>query len=165
MIFVTKEFYIDTIGDKDLNKIVEVYNSNRNFLRNHMDVDSITYEWMVEELDSMKNAGFLSCKIVEKQTDKLIGVLDFKIDEETYLSLLMIHSDYKNKGYGKLVYQALEKHAKSEKSMRIRIDVVTNYDKTVLDFWSRNGFVKYNDITLNWTGKTLPAVILKKELL
>jgi GNAT superfamily N-acetyltransferase len=76
----------------------------------------------------------------------------------------MLHKDYKRKGLGVLIYQALEEYAKSEKSKGMRIDVVTNYDDAVLDFWMKNGFEKIKEIELNWTGKILPAVVMKKNL-
>ena len=63
-----------------------------------MDVDNINYEWLFGELESMKKVGFYSYKVVEKSSDKIIGVIDFKIGEETYLSLLMINNNYANKG-------------------------------------------------------------------
>jgi len=161
MIFESQGFYVDLVKDEDLNDIIEVYNSNKHFLLNHVDMDNVTYEWLVEELRLMKKAGFYSCKIVEKHSDKIIGIVDFKIDEQTYLSLLMLHNNYKNKGFGKSIYMALEQHIKSAKSKCIRIDVVTNYDDMVLDFWSKNGFDKFENIELNWAGKILSAVIMK----
>jgi GNAT superfamily N-acetyltransferase len=164
MIFETEIFHIDIAESTDLNDIVEVYSSNKSFLRNHMNADKVTYGWMLQELESMKAAGFCSCKVVEKSSGKLIGIIDFKIGEEIYLSLLMVHNDYKNKGFGKLIYKALEEYAKSKDSNCMRIDVVTGYDDKVLDFWVGNGFVKYKDIELNWTGKVLPAVIMKRSL-
>lgn len=69
----------------------------------------------------------------------------------------MIHNNYKSKGFGKLIYESLE-------NTHIRTDVVTNYDENALHFWIKNGFKKLENITLNWTGKSLPAVIMKKEL-
>ncbi|MCB2300075.1 GNAT family N-acetyltransferase [Clostridium tagluense] len=164
MIFQSKGFYIDLVQNKDLKDIVEVYNSNKYFLINHMDMDIIKYEWIVEELESMKKADFYSCKVVEKSSGKIIGIIDFKIGEETYLSLLLIHNDYKNKGFGRLIYKALEEYITSVKSKCIRIDVVINYDDSVLKFWVKNGFSKIKDIELNWTGKILPAIIMKKFL-
>ena len=112
----------------------------------------------------MKEVGFYCCKIVELSSGKIIGIMDFKIAEETYLSLLMIHNDYKSKGFGKLIFQALQEYVKSLISKCIRIDVVANYDNSVLDFWTRNGFIKFKDVELNWTGKTLPATTMKKRL-
>jgi L-amino acid N-acyltransferase YncA len=164
MIFETKDFYIDLVEDKDLHNIVEVYNSNKHFLINHMNTDNVDTEWMSKELKDMRKADFHSCKIVEKTSNKVIGIIDFKIAEETYVSLLMIHRNYKNKGIGKSIYQALEQYAKSLKSKSMRIDVVTSYDNNILDFWLRNGFDKFKNIELNWTGNKLPAVIMKKWL-
>lgn len=63
MIFESKVFYVDLAEDKDLNDIVQVYNSNKYFLINHINKDRVTYEWIIKELESMKNADFYSCKI------------------------------------------------------------------------------------------------------
>ncbi len=164
MIIESKSFYIDTVENKDLNDIIEVYNSNKLFLINHIGTNKVSYEWIIEELESMKKMNFYSCKIVEKSLGKIIGIIDFKIDEETYLSLLMLHNDYKNKGYGKLIYQTLEEYARSLKSKSMRIDVVTNYDNFVLKFWTSIGFNKFKDIEMKWAGELLPAVIMKKIL-
>jgi GNAT superfamily N-acetyltransferase len=90
--------------------------------------------------------------------------MDFKVDKETYLSLLMIHHVFKGKGLGKLVFQSFEEYAGSQKSNCIRIDVVTGYSNSVLDFWIKNGFSSFKDVELNWTGKILPAVTMKKNL-
>lgn len=164
MIFETKNLYVGRVNHGDLNEVIEIFNSNKRFLATHMDKEKITNQWMIEEIESMKEIGFCSGKIVEKSSGRIIGVMDFKVGEESYLSLLMIHNDFKGKGFGKLIFQAFEEYAKSQKSKCIRIDVVTHYDSSVLDFWINNGFVKFNNIELNWAGKKLPAVIMKKNL-
>ncbi len=123
MFFESMEFYIELVEDMDINEVVEVYNSNKVFLVSHMDMDRVTDEWILQELESMKNIGYYSCKIVETSTRKIIGVIDFKMGEETYLSLLMIHNDYKNKGLGKLIFKAFEEYVISQKSKSIKIDV------------------------------------------
>jgi len=164
MIFETKNFYVDLVNNNDLNEIIEIYNSNEHFLVAHLDKNKITNQWIIEEIESMKEIGFYSGKIVEKSSGKIIGVMDFKVGEESYLSLLMIHNDFKGKGFGKLIFQAFEEYVKSLKSKSIRIDVVTNYDSSVLDFWIKNGFIQLKDIELNWEGKKLPAVTMKKNL-
>ncbi|WFD08876.1 GNAT family N-acetyltransferase [Tepidibacter hydrothermalis] len=164
MLFKSNWFRVDVVKNKDLNEIIEVYNSNENFLINHMDKEEITTEWMSRELKTMKEIGFLCCKITDMNSEKIVGVVDFKIDKETYLSLLMIHNDYKNNGLGRLIYNDLEKYTLSLKSNCIRIDVVTDYDDSVIEFWSKNGFVEFGDTILNWTGKDLKAVVMKKNL-
>lgn len=164
MIFESKDFYIGFVKSKDLYDVLGVYNSNKKFLINHMDTDNVKYEWLLGELELMKKHEFISCKIVEKNSGKIIGIIDFKIGEETYLSLLIIHNEYKNKGYGKLIYKSLEQYIRSVKSKCIRIDVVTNYDNNVLNFWIKNGFSKFKDVELNWSRKILSAIIMKKKL-
>lgn len=164
MIFELEEFKLEKIESKDLNKILEIYNSNGEFLINHMDKSVVTEEWIIQELKYMEEMDFKSCKIVERHTENILGIIDFKIDEETYLSLLMIHKDFQGNGLGHIIYQGFEEYIESLKGKSIRIDVVTNYDSSVLKFWTHNGFVKLKDIELNWAGKTLPAVIMKKRL-
>ncbi len=164
MIFESKDLYIDFVNKEDINNIIDIYNSNKDFLMAHMDKEEITKEWIIQEIESMNKIGFKSCKIVEKNSEKMIGVIDFMVGEEAYLSLLMIHNDFKGKGYGMQSFQAFEDYLISMGSKRIRIDVVTEYDSSVLDFWINKGFVKFKDIELNWTGKKLPAVTMTKEL-
>ncbi|MDF2609675.1 MAG: GCN5-related N-acetyltransferase [Lachnospiraceae bacterium] len=164
MIFELKDFYVDLVDNKDLDEVAKVYNSNRHFLLSHMDKEKVTIEWILQELKSMKEVGFNSCKIVEISSGNMLGVIDFKTGEETYLSLLMVHNDFKGKGIGKLIFESFEKYAKLQKSKSIRIDVVTHYDNSVLDFWIKSGFLKIKDVELNWTGKTLPAITMKKNL-
>jgi len=156
MLFEPKGFYVD------LNEVVEIYNSNKQFSANHMDKEKITNKWILEELESMKETGFHSCKIIENSSEKIIGVMDFKLGEETYLSLLMIHNDYKSKGLGKLIFQTFVRYVNYLKSKCIRINVVTNYNSSMLNFWIKNGFIKFKDVELNWTGKSLSAVTMKE---
>lgn len=165
MIIKTKDFQVDLIDEEDIDAIVEIYNSNRLFLMSHMDKESVTNKWLFEELEDMKAVKFNSYKVLDVATKKIIGFADFKIEDEVYLSLFMLHSDYKKKGLGTLIYKELEEYFISRKCREIRIDVVTNYSTSVMDFWERNGFKSYEEVQLNWTGKELPAVIMKKNLL
>ncbi|NRT92076.1 GNAT family N-acetyltransferase [Clostridium beijerinckii] len=164
MFFKAKDFYVDLVENKDLSEVTKVYNSNRDFLISHMDKEEITAEWILQELNLMKAAGFYSCKIVEIRSGNIVGIIDFKIGKETYLSLFILHNDFKGKGFGKLIFKSFEEYVKSLKSKFIRIDVVINYNNSILCFWIKNGFVKVNDVKLNWTGKVLPAIIMKKSL-
>ncbi|WP_407655162.1 GNAT family N-acetyltransferase [Alicyclobacillus dauci] len=164
LIFESKDLYIGLVKPIDIDDVVKLYNSNTHFLENHMRSNQVKFRWVVNELESMRNAGFCSCKVVEKDSGKIIGIIDFKVDQETYLSLLMIHRDYKDKGFGTQVYRAFEEYAKSRQSKYIRLDVVVGYSSHVLNFWTSNGFVKFEDTTLNWTGVILPAVTMKKKL-
>lgn len=164
MVFESEDFYINTIDNNDIEGICEIYNSNEEFLLKHMDVNKVTSKWVLEEINSARKDGFQSCKIVEKVSGGKIGIVDFKLGEETYLSLLIIHNDFRSKGIGKSFFMKFEEYIKSLKSECIRIDVVTNYDSSVFDFWVENGFVKSQDIELNWSGKILYATTMRKYL-
>ncbi|MGO1357158.1 hypothetical protein [Alkalibacterium gilvum] len=64
MIFKSKDFYVNTLEHKDIIEALEVYNSNDHFLINHMDINRVTSEWMVREVENMRDIGFQSCKII-----------------------------------------------------------------------------------------------------
>ncbi len=164
MIFEADAFYIDVVEATDLNAVLEVYHSNKDFLLHHMGRDTVTYEWLQNEYNAMKTSDFCPCKVVEKGSGSIIGIADFRIGCETYLSLLMLHSDYQHRGLGKHFYQAIEEYARSHSGACIRIDVATDYDNSVFQFWSSRGFSKVQYVTLNWTGKRFPAVMMKKIL-
>lgn len=164
MVFQSKNFYVSLVENKDIKEVLAVYNSNYKFLINHMEKNKVTNEWLRQEFKSMKNHGFYCYKVVNRETERIVGIVDLKMEEEAYLSLLMIHSDFRGKGLGNMIFQGFEEYIKSLKCKSIRIDVVTNYDNSVLNFWINNGFTKIKDVELNWTGKVLPAVVMKKFL-
>lgn len=163
--FQVKGYCVDFVKEEDLPEVVAVYNSNREFLLAHMDQEIVTEEWAKEEFRAMDEIGFNSCKIMENSSGKIIGVMDFRLGKETYLSLMMLHKDYRGNGLGNLIFQAFEEYVKAHNSKAIRIDVVTNYDSSVLDFWVKKGFVAGDVVGLNWTGKLLPALTLRKNLI
>ncbi len=162
MLFESEDLYVDDITESDISGVVQVYNSNTKFLTKHMRIDSITPRWVSDELESMRKVGFTSCKVTEKDTDKIVGIIDFQADVESYLSLLMVDSDYANRGFGKQIYKAFEEYIKSQGNRRIKLDVVTGYSDKVLNFWIGNGFHKSEEISLNWNGVILSAVTMIK---
>lgn len=164
MILQMKDYIIDLTLEEDIEEILSIYNSNVQFLLSHMDRDMVTIDWLLKEFKEMKKIGFNSFKVVEKNTNRIIGIIDYRTDKGTYLSLLMIHNDFKNMGIGKLIYKAFEEYCITMKSSSIRIDVVNGYDSMVYDFWKKNGFSRVEEIELNWTGKVLPAVVMKKSI-
>ncbi len=164
MLFETENTYVSVAGNSDIGRIVEIYNSSPDFLSAHMDKTKVDANWVKNETATMQDIGFFPCKLVFKATDTVFGVLDFSLREESYLSLLMIHSDFKNKGLGSDIYRGLENFVKSKGSRRISLDVVTGYDQGVIDFWTAKGFGIVGTVELNWTGKALSAVTMKKIL-
>lgn len=164
MIFESEEFCINAIENHDLEDVCKIYNSDPHFLSTHLDSEKITKEWAADEMSSSKNAGFQLCIITEKNSGNKIGILDFKAGEETYLSLLFIHNDFKGRGIGQKIFMDFENYVRSLNSKCIRIDVVTDYDDSVFDFWVHNGFSESQKTELNWSGNILSAVTMKKNL-
>lgn len=164
MIFESEEFYIDSIENHTIEDICKIYNSDPNFLLNHLGSNQITDTWVLDEIASARKLGFQLCILIEKCSGDKIGILDFKAAEETYLSLLFIHNDFKGRGIGKKVFMNFEKYVTSLNSKCIRIDVVRDYDNSVFNFWRNNGFSGSENIELNWSENILSAITLKKHL-
>lgn len=156
------KFYLTKITIKDYEEIIKIYNSNKQFLNIHQGTKSITTDWLDKEMKTMKKEGFLSYKIVEKTSNQIMGIIDFKISNESYISLIIIHKKYQNKGLGNEVYNLIESYLKQRNSISIKIDVVKNYNKNVINFWLENGFEIIEEINLNWNGKILNALTMEK---
>lgn len=167
MIFETELFIVSNVAEDEVPELVKVYNSNSAFLLSHLGVKQITEEWLGKELTSMREQNFLSCKIVQKISGSIIGVIDFLPGMETYLSLMLLDKEYQAKGVGRDIYCSFEEYIRSLNIFNgtIRIDVVTGYKNSVLDFWERNGFVKTGDTELEWEKQTLQAAVMRKWVL
>jgi GNAT superfamily N-acetyltransferase len=167
ILFEADKLYVEPVkieDIEDIEDIASVYNSNLHFLEKHIGVTKVETQWVYEELISMKEMEFCSCKIVEQGTGKIRGFIDYRLEKETYLSLIMLHSDAKGKGYGRLILQEFETYIKMLGSNCIRIDVVTDYDGSIMEYWRKRGFLPLEQLELNWSGRTLPAVKMLKQL-
>lgn len=147
----------------DIDKILEIYNSNMSFLISHLGTSNISREFILNEINEMKRGGFIS-SIIKNSKGEVIGVCDFKIQDEAYLSLLMIHSSLKGKGLGKDIYNNLERVFKSNNVKSIRIDVVYDYEENVLGFWKKQGFVSKDKVELDWNGHKSNAIKMYKNI-
>lgn len=164
MLFDGKDFFVSESSPEDILDITEIYNSNKDFLKKHTNKENVTFDWLLEDLKETRNAGFSPCKIVEKSTGKILGILDFKISSETYLSLFMLHHDYINRGIGKTVFKEFETYVKNNGSNAIRIDVVDSKNEDALRFWVKRGFVKIKEVSLSWGDAVLQASLMKKDI-
>jgi len=162
--FFTKNYQSVIADETDLNEIRTTFNSNRAFLLNHTGTGAVSREWCLMEYRDMLERGFLRCKILEAEKSPAIGFLDFKISEETYLSLLILHGSQQRRGIGEEILFGFEEYIRSHDSERIRIDVVTGYDETSLGFWLKNGFIAEEEIVLTWGENRLSAQKLIKRL-
>lgn len=164
MILEADNLLINEIEKGDSEVILEIYNSNKDFLLSHLDKKQVKLDWLTKEIESMKKSNFKTYKIKEKSSNRIIGFIDLKLSEESYLSLMMIHRDYKNLGYGKKAYDLLEDYFRRENVKNIRVDVVYDYDDTVMKFWQNRGFDKIKNIKLRWEDQFLGAALMRKAL-
>lgn len=156
-------YLIDTIDQNDITKILDIYNSNKTFLENHMGILEVSKDFIVNEIEEMKSVGFSSL-VIKNNKGKIVGICDFKIGDEVYLSLLMIDSKLKGKGLGSIIYNQLEKIFKAKNSKGIRIDVVYDYEESALAFWEKQGFVPSEKIELEWNGYKSKAIKMYKTI-
>ncbi|MBQ8799139.1 MAG: GNAT family N-acetyltransferase [Lachnospiraceae bacterium] len=159
-----EKFYIRELNKNDYKRVTEIYNSNREFLRNHLGVEAVEETFVSDEAVTMKKVGFHSCVIVNEETQTVQGVLDYKPDDEVYLSLMMLAAESQGKGIGNMIYSLFESQMQQEKRDYIRIDVVNDYTDNVIPFWEKLGFVGNETITLEWGNKKSNAVVMKKSI-
>lgn len=101
--------------------------------------------------------------MIKNSEGNTVGICDFKIAEEVYLSLLMIDAKQKRNGLGSRIYSQLEQLFQSEGADRIRIDVVY-YEDNVVAFWKKQGFIPCEKIRLEWNGHQSNAIKMIKTI-
>ena len=156
-------YIINTVDQNDITKIIDIYNSNKTFLENHVGISKVSKDFIINEIEEMKNIGFSSL-VIKNNEGNIVGICDFKIGDEVYLSLLMIDAKLKGNGLGRIIYNQLEKIFKAKNSKKIRIDVVYDYEENALGFWEKQGFVPSEEIQLEWNGYKSKAIKMYKNI-
>lgn len=151
------------IQTEDISQLLDIYNSNTEFLIHHLGRERVDGHWLLGELEDMKVSNFRSLGVVDEEQNKLIGHFDFKVAEEAYLSLFMLDKSCQNSGLGSHLYRLFEQEILG-KSHSVRIDVVKGYNHKVKEFWLKQGFIVDEEIDLEWNGNTLKADIMRKKL-
>ncbi len=154
-------------NDKSENDIIitqNIYNSNEEFLVNHIGYPCVDIDFIKNEIEEMENHGFLSNLIYDN--DKAIGILDYKIQEDktVYLSLLMLDSKLQDRGLGKNIYQTFERQLVEANCKSIRLDVVNDHEPNAIGFWEKMGFVEKRKDSLTWGSKTSNVVVMEKNI-
>lgn len=155
-------FKLRDATEGDFESLVKVYNSNESFLQSHLGVNAVDLEWLTSEFKQMLNSGFQPLVAVDKD-DVIIGLIDYKDGSEIYLSLLMLDSCQLSIGIGRRIYEAFENEYCYD-SKSIRMDLVSNYNVGVEHFWKSNGFKIVERLKLEWNGRELDAMKMKKYL-
>ena len=158
------KYMIRDVQEKDIKAIVDIYNSNDQFLFYHLVVKSVDETFMIQEISTMRNLGFPPSVIVNHQNSKIQRILDYKLEQEVYLSLIMLAKNLQGNGTGSSLYSCFESKMIQDKRDSIRIDVVNDYQKNLVSFWKKHGFEEPEEIVLIWGNKKTKAVVMKKYL-
>lgn len=150
--------------EDDIDRIVEIYNSNEEFLINHLGTNKIDSAFIRENMDLMSSVGFFTDVIIDTNTGVIVGVADYKPDDTVYLSLFMIDSAYQGKGTGGRIFKAFEKELADQGKTDIRLDVVDNYIGNPVGFWEKQGFKVSKKTVMSWGNKKLDALVMTKSL-
>ena len=59
MIFATNDVYVDFTQPTDVDELVEVYNSQPAFIRQHLGRTAVTRDWLAEEVKATRGRGLL----------------------------------------------------------------------------------------------------------
>ena len=150
--------------EDDIDRIVEIYNSNEEFLINHLGTNKIDSAFIRENMDLMSFVGFFTDVIIDTNTGVIVGVADYKPDDTVYLSLFMIDSAYQGIGTGGQIFKAFEKELADQGKTAIRLDVVDNYIGNPVGFWEKQGFKVSKKTVMSWGNKKLDALVMTKSL-
>ena len=102
------QFEIRRALPQDVQRITEIYNSNTEFLLHHLGRERVDRHFIAREMEKMRRVGFLSCVLVERESGRCVGVLDYRPGACVYLSLLMLDAALRGKGFGTACYGCLE---------------------------------------------------------
>ena len=121
------QFEIRRALPQDVQRITEIYNSNTEFLLHHLGRERVDRHFIAREMEEMRRVGFLSCVLVERESGRCVGVLDYRPGACVYLSLLMLDAALRGKGFGTACYGCLEETVRRQGASSVRIDVVEGY--------------------------------------
>lgn len=162
------DYRIRIAAEEDLGMIEEIYNQNPSFLQEHLGQTVIDAAFLLNDQREMKAAGFLSCVVEDPSSHAVIGVIDYKPGTEVYLSLLMLHPSCQRQGCGQKIYHLFEKQMAVQGGQSIRIDVVANSEEgnssSALPFWTKQGFVPFDETWLEWGQKRSQALVMRKNI-
>ncbi len=141
LLFQTKDCKVRTHVAADAQAILAVYEQSEDFL-SLGPVAKASMAMVSADIEHAANSAGVYC-VIEDSDGSLIGVLDFVpeyTEHAAFLSLLMISSDRRNRGYGRAIMTGLESYLRQHYETRhILSGVQTNNDHGIR-FWKKCGF-------------------------
>ena len=150
----------------DLPFALDVYNSNPgyNLLRNGE--SSVTLEEVQAEYGSTLSipTGYW---LALCSRDKLIGIMHLIVsnpaDQKSWISMLLLHADYQQQGFGKEAVCLVEQHCIAAGSNNIHHGVIAHNEQALL-FWGRLGYEQYRQVQAPVGRLTQPVLLVAKWL-
>lgn len=149
MIFVTEGFTIRKIYENDVDTIFRVYKDSEDFLLLGPEPKA-SKDMVFKDIESSAKTGGIYCLILNKEEEE-IGIVDFipNMYKENprygYISLIMIKSEYRNKGYGKKVVDLIEGIMQKQHQVeKVFVSIQENNAKGI-KFWERKGYKIFSE--------------------
>ncbi len=164
VILQTNEFIIRAVKKIDFPAILRVYKQSEDFLLLGPKPKA-TMKMVLNDIKHSKEEKGKYCGIWDLK-DNLLGIVDFvpllEDKESSFLSLIMISVDYRDKGLGSKVIKVLEQYLITKYSIRRILSAVQTNNEKAIRFWKRCGY-KVETISEKRPDKTV-VFKMKKDL-
>lgn len=157
-----KNLALRPAGPEDIGIITAIYNSNPEFLLDHLGVSRVREKFLREEMLEMQRQGFTT-QLFTTESGQAVGLADYRPDQTAYLSLLMLDASIQGQGWGRRCYALLEQELLAQGCAQVRLDAAQG-PHSPAPFWEKLGFTPGKTIRLTWGGHTFPATVMHKDI-
>jgi ribosomal protein S18 acetylase RimI-like enzyme len=143
VILQTNAFTIRTVEKDDFPAILKVYKQSEDFLALGP-MPNASIEMVLKDIKHSKEEKGEYCGIWDLKGN-LMGMVDFipilEDKESSFLSLIMVSTDYRDKGLGGKVVQALESYLTQKYLVKGILSAVQTNNRKAICFWKRCGYL------------------------
>lgn len=148
---VKNELVIKVVTDVELDPICNIINESKENIRVLGVKHNIDYYYLKDRyVESLANSMEYFCSIYYKQN--LIGFLKGRLENrevlESWLMLLLIKNDSRNKGIGTIVLKEIESYFKNNFNVK-KFNVILKGTIDTNKFWFKNGYKFMRKVYLN----------------
>lgn len=142
VILQTNSFTIRTVKQFDFPAILKVYKQSEDFL-SLGPIPNASMEMVLKDIKHSKEEKGKYCGIWDLKGN-LMGTVDFvpllADKESSFLTLILISVDYRDKGLGGKVIQALEQYLTTKYSVKRILSAVQTNNRKAVHFWKKCGY-------------------------
>ncbi len=143
VILQTNEFILRTVEKIDFPAILRVYKQSEDFLLLGPKPKA-SMKMVLNDIKHSKEEKGKYCGIWDLK-GSLLGIVDFvpllEDKESSFLSLIMISADYRDKGLGSKVIKVLEQYLTMKYSIKRILSAVQTNNEKAIRFWRRCRYV------------------------